>query len=44
MPSAMLALDLLAIRYVAGSWLWVGLVFWYPVSVMLLAGSATSSF
>ena len=39
MQVGMMALSLLAIRYVAGSWLWAGLVFWYPVSVMvLLAG------
>jgi hypothetical protein len=36
MQVGMMALGLLAIRYVAGSWLWSGLVFWYPVSVMVL--------
>lgn len=40
MQWAMMALGVLSIRYVAGSWLWAGLVFWYPVSVMvLLAGN-----
>jgi len=36
MQIGMMALGVLAIRYVAGSWLWAGLVFWYPVSVILL--------
>ena len=36
MAIAMLSFNLVAIRYVAGSWLWVGLIFWYPVSAMLL--------
>lgn len=40
MQVGMMALGLLAIRYVAGSWLWSGLVFWYPGSIMvLLAGN-----
>jgi len=40
MQIAMMALSLLAIRYVAGSWLWSGLLFLYPVSMMvLLAGN-----
>jgi hypothetical protein len=36
MQVGMMALGLLCIRYVAGSWLWAGLVFYYPVSVMVL--------
>ena len=40
MQVGIMVLGLLAIRYVAGSWLWSGLVFLYPVSVMvLLAGN-----
>jgi hypothetical protein len=36
----MVALGLLSLRYVAGSWLWAGLAFWYPVTVMvMLAGN-----
>jgi hypothetical protein len=31
-----LILSLASIRFVAGSWLWAGLVFWYPVSAMVL--------
>jgi hypothetical protein len=36
MQWAMMGLGLVAIRYAVGSWLWAGLVFWYPVSVMVL--------
>jgi hypothetical protein len=36
MQWAMMGLGLVSIRYVVGSWLWAGLVFWYPVSIMLL--------
>jgi hypothetical protein len=36
MQVAMMALGLLAVRYVAGSWLWAGLVFLYPVSTLVL--------
>ena len=36
MQLGMVTLSLLAIRYVAGSWLWSGLVFWYPVSAMVI--------
>lgn len=40
MQVTVMVLGLLCIRYVAGSWLWAGLVFLYPVSVMvLLAGN-----
>jgi len=40
MQIGIMALGMLCIRYVAGSWLWSGLVFLYPVSVMvLLAGN-----
>ena len=40
MQVGIMALGLFCIRYVAGSWLWSGLVFLYPVSVMvLLAGN-----
>lgn len=40
MQVAVMILGLLCIRYVAGSWLWAGLVFLYPISVMvLLAGN-----
>ncbi len=40
MLALMVTLGLLALRYVAGSWLWVGLAFWYPVTVMvMLAGN-----
>lgn len=36
MQVAMMALGLVSIRYVAGSWLWAGLVFLYPVSTLVL--------
>jgi hypothetical protein len=36
MAIGMLGFNLVAIRYVAGAWLWVGFVFWYPVSAMHL--------
>jgi hypothetical protein len=36
MHVGMFALSLLAIRYVAGSWLWSGLIFLYPVSIMVM--------
>jgi hypothetical protein len=36
MAIAMLTFNLVAIRYVTGSWLWVGFILWYPVSAMLL--------
>ena len=36
MHIGLFALSLLAIRYVVGSWLWSGLVFLYPVSVMVM--------
>jgi hypothetical protein len=36
MQGAMMGLGLVAIRYAVGSWLWAGLVFWYPVSIMVL--------
>ena len=36
MQAAMMGLSLLAVRYVAGSWLWAGLVFLYPISAMVL--------
>jgi hypothetical protein len=36
MAIGMLGFNLVAIRFVAGSWLWVGFVLWYPVSAMLL--------
>ena len=36
MQVGIMVLGLLSIRYVAGSWLWSGLVFLYPVSVMVL--------
>jgi hypothetical protein len=40
MQVGIMALSLLSIRYVTGSWLWSGLVFFYPVSVMvMLAGN-----
>ena len=40
MQIGIMVLGMLSIRYVAGSWLWAGLVFLYPVSVMvLLAGN-----
>jgi hypothetical protein len=40
MQVGIMVLGLLCIRYVAGSWLWAGFVFFYPVSVMvLLAGN-----
>jgi hypothetical protein len=36
MHVGLFALNMLAVRYVAGSWLWSGLVFLYPVSVMVM--------
>jgi hypothetical protein len=36
MQVAFMVLGVLSIRYVAGSWLWSGLIFLYPVSVMVL--------
>jgi len=36
MQAGIMLLGLLSIRYVAGSWLWSGLVFLYPISVMVL--------
>jgi hypothetical protein len=36
MQLGVMALGMLSIRYVAGSWLWSGLVFLYPISVMVL--------
>ncbi len=40
MQVGIMVLGLLCIRYVAGSWLWAGLVFYYPLSAMvLLAGN-----
>ncbi len=36
MQIGIMVLGVLCIRYVAGSWLWSGLVFFYPVSVMVL--------
>jgi|GEM_PF-1654809 len=36
MQLGLMLLSLLSIRYVAGSWLWSGLVLLYPVSVMVL--------
>lgn len=36
MQVGIMLLGLLSIRYVAGSWLWSGLVFLYPVSVLVL--------
>ncbi len=36
MQLGIMALGLVCIRYVAGSWLWSGLVFLYPISVMVL--------
>jgi len=36
MQAAVMILGLLSIRYVVGSWLWSGLIFYYPVSVMVL--------
>lgn len=36
MHVGLFVLSLLAIRYVAGAWLWSGLVFLYPVSVMVM--------
>lgn len=36
MQIGVMVLGLLCIRYVAGSWLWAGLVFLYPVSMMVL--------
>ncbi len=36
MQVGIMLLGLLCIRYVAGSWLWSGLVFLYPVSVLVL--------
>jgi hypothetical protein len=40
MQVAVMVLGLLCIRYIAGAWLWAGLVFLYPVSTMvLLAGN-----
>ena len=36
MQVGIMVLSLLCVRYVAGSWLWSGLVFLYPVSVMVM--------
>jgi hypothetical protein len=36
MQLGVMALGLVCIRYVAGSWLWSGLLFLYPISVMVL--------
>ena len=36
MQLGIMGLGLVCIRYVAGSWLWSGLVFLYPISVMVL--------
>jgi hypothetical protein len=36
MQLGIMALGMLCIRYVVGSWLWSGLVFLYPISVMVL--------
>jgi hypothetical protein len=36
MAIAMLAFSLTAMRFVSGSWLWVGFILWYPVSAMVL--------
>jgi hypothetical protein len=36
MQIGMMAIGILSIRYVSGSWLWAGLAFWYPVSMMVL--------
>ena len=36
MQALIMTLSVLAIRYVAGSWVRAGLVFWYPVSVMVI--------
>jgi hypothetical protein len=36
MHVALFGLSLLALRYVAGRWLWVGLVLLYPVTVMVM--------
>jgi len=36
MQAGIMILSLLCIRYVAGSWLWSGLVFYYPISLMVM--------
>lgn len=36
MQAGMMVFSLLSIRYVVGSWLWSGLVFLYPVSIMVI--------
>lgn len=36
MQAGIMVLGMLCIRYVVGSWLWSGLLFYYPVAVMVL--------